>query len=357
MPILLSEIRLKTDISFTPSENGLVVGHPDGERYFRFSNTEYLLATLIHSHRDSEALSGDYTRRTGKQLTEAELEHFIEILRDFDLLERPTIEAPTTPSKQNLARLARIQLPLHRPDAILDRLKPVSTMLFAREFVALALIMLLIALTYTFGHFEEFNKVLATKELTPPVKIALTWVAGLLLGIAHEYGHGLACNYYGGKVPRMGVMLYWLFPMFYCDTSSAYRLKRQERLVVTLSGLYLQGFLASLALLMLLLMPLSEGGRYLLVQMVVLSFLLSWVNLFPLVKLDGYYLLGDLLGIDNLRPKALSAMFKWVKAPRRPEKSEVFLVAFGLLGSIASIGMAIAALYWGIRLVFDIFGG
>src|ERR1043166_6476908 len=75
------------------------------------------------------------------------------------------------------------------------------------------------------------------------------------------------------------------------------------------------------------------------------------LNLNPLVKLDGYYIVSDLVGVPNLRKKSLSRVAAWLRcvlwgAPRPDaEPSSRLLFGFGLTSWCFSI-FFLSLFYW-----------
>ena len=99
-------------------------------------------------------------------------------------------------------------------------------------------------------------------------------------------------------------------PVFYADVSDA-RLfnKRYQRLVTHAAGLLMDFFLASVALLLLPFALHHELLMEVIAAFYLASFLYALVNFNPLIKLDGYFLLADALGIENMRDKAMNTFF------------------------------------------------
>jgi putative peptide zinc metalloprotease protein len=117
----------------------------------------------------------------------------------------------------------------------------------------------------------------------------------LVSGFFHELGHAAGCRYSGGRAGAVGFGVYIVWPAFYTDVTDAYRLGRGGRLRTDLGGVYFN------AITVLLL-----GGGYLLthfppllIAVVVIQYQMI-SQMLPLVRLDGYYILGDLLGVHDL---------------------------------------------------------
>jgi putative peptide zinc metalloprotease protein len=117
----------------------------------------------------------------------------------------------------------------------------------------------------------------------------------------HELGHGYCVKRNGGEVHELGIMLLVLVPMPYVDASasSAFADKKQ-RILVGMAGIMVELFIAALAMLV---WTNAEPG---LVKSIAFNTIIIagvstvLVNGNPLLRFDGYYVLGDFLEIPNL---------------------------------------------------------
>jgi putative peptide zinc metalloprotease protein len=122
-------------------------------------------------------------------------------------------------------------------------------------------------------------------------------VLGLLLAatLFHEFGHAAGCTYGGARPGRIGVGIYLWIPAFYTNVTDAYRLNRVGRLRTDLGGVYFNAVFI-----------VAAAGAYLwtgwapLLAVIALSHLEIVQQLLPVVRFDGYYILGDLAGVPNL---------------------------------------------------------
>ncbi len=178
------------------------------------------------------------------------------------------------------------------PEAVVARIATRLSAAFRRP-AALALISLMIGIA-TITAIRGFS-------LTAP---AGTIIAGyglfLISLLAHELGHASACRRYGARPSAIGFTIYLLFPAFYSDVNAAWELRRSQRVVVDLGGIYLQlvvGALYALGYVLTGWQPLRAA-----VLIILVSCLFS-IN--PFFKFDGYWMLGDALGVTNLGQQPL----------------------------------------------------
>ncbi len=122
-------------------------------------------------------------------------------------------------------------------------------------------------------------------------------VIGLLLVAAafHECGHVTACRYGGAKPGVMGFGLYLVWPALYSTVTDSYRLGRGGRLRTDLGGVYFNAvFIAGMSV-----VYVQTGSPWLLVAIVALHFETA-MQFLPMIRLDGYYILSDLIGVPDL---------------------------------------------------------
>lgn len=142
-----------------------------------------------------------------------------------------------------------------------------------------------------------------------PVQVLALIVLLISSTLFHETGHAAACHYGGGKPGAIGVGILLIFPAFYTNVTDAYRLNRAGRLRTDLGGLYFN------AIYILAVAALFWATHFPpLAVFIVLSHMQMLQQLLPLIRMDGYYILGDLVGVPNLfglvRPMVRKALGK-----------------------------------------------
>ena len=111
----------------------------------------------------------------------------------------------------------------------------------------------------------------------------------------HECGHVTGCRYGGAKPGVMGFGLYLVWPALYSTVTDSYRLGRVGRLRTDLGGVYFNAvFIAGMSL-----AYLCTGFPWLLVAIVALH-IDTAMQFLPMIRLDGYYILSDLIGVPDL---------------------------------------------------------
>jgi putative peptide zinc metalloprotease protein len=127
----------------------------------------------------------------------------------------------------------------------------------------------------------------------------------------HELGHAYTVIRYGCKVPTMGIAFLVLFPILYTDTSDTWRVKSaKERVHVGAAGMVVELYIACIATFCWGFLPdgILKSAAFILATT---SWIMSLaINLNCLMRFDGYYILSDLLGIQNLQKRSF-AVGKW----------------------------------------------
>ena len=128
----------------------------------------------------------------------------------------------------------------------------------------------------------------------PPMLLS---VIGILLGatVVHELGHAAACRYGGASPGKIGVAVYIVYPAFFTDVTQSYRLGRAGRVRTDLGGVYFNALtIAGLTAVY----AHTQSPAVLLA--IVFVHIEALQQLLPLGRLDGYFVVADLVGVPDL---------------------------------------------------------
>jgi putative peptide zinc metalloprotease protein len=169
--------------------------------------------------------------------------------------------------------------------------------------------------------------------------------------LIHEWAHAVTTKHYRREVRKGGFLLYLGMPAAFVDTTDIWLSPRRERILVSWAGPYSGFILGGLAALIILAVP-GTFAAGVLFQFAFLTYLTSFLNLNPLLKLDGYYILMDWLEIPRLREKSLAFVGRPLRAKLRRREpfspEERIFAVFGLLAGAWTILALLAALQlWG----------
>ncbi|MER5394790.1 hypothetical protein [Saccharopolyspora sp. NPDC002686] len=133
------------------------------------------------------------------------------------------------------------------------------------------------------------------RSVGDPILVLTLMVLWVCATLFHEFGHAAGCHYGGARPGGIGVGILIFYPAFYTNVTDAYRLDRRGRLRTDLGGIYFN------AIFIVAMFGLYQAtGLPSLMVFMVLNHLQILQQLLPLLRLDGYLILGDLVGVPNL---------------------------------------------------------
>jgi putative peptide zinc metalloprotease protein len=118
----------------------------------------------------------------------------------------------------------------------------------------------------------------------------------LVVALWHELGHAAASARYDSQPGDIGFGVYFIMPVFYSDVTRIWKLPRHQRVMVDLGGIYFQSFV----MLAIYLTGVFLHNQYITFAVLMISLRMAF-NLNPFIKMDGYWVLSDLIGIPNLQ--------------------------------------------------------
>ena len=178
----------------------------------------------------------------------------------------------------------------------------------------------------------------------------------------HEIGHGHACKHYGGRVPAMGFALIYLAPAFYTDTTEGdVHGTRYQRLVIALAGVWAELMVYAVATPVWWNTPPDtavHNAAY--IAMLITGITAALINWNPLIKLDGYHMMCEIIGIVDLKEASTVYVSAWLKrniwrlpveVPYVPKRRRLGYAVYAVLSGLYSY----TVLYVVARFVGNIF--
>lgn len=183
-----------------------------------------------------------------------------------------------------------------------------------------------------------------------PLESILLIVLGWVLTFSHELGHAAVLIHHDRRIKNAGFMLYFGSPAFFVDASDGLMLDRGPRLMQSFAGPFAELVLAGASSVLLFFLP--QGGlAELLYRFSLLNYFVIFLNLIPLLELDGYWILSDLIQVPDLRPRSLEftqhELWHKLRTRERLSPQEVGLAAYGLAGIVFTLfAIWMAAYFW-----------
>jgi putative peptide zinc metalloprotease protein len=179
---------------------------------------------------------------------------------------------------------------------------------------------------------------------------------GLFLTFAHELGHATALVHYDRRVVSAGFLIYFGSPAFFIDASDGLMMEPRRRIVQSFAGPYAELILAGLASIAIVALP-GTGTAAFLYRFALINYFVIFLNLIPLLELDGYWIFSDFIQMPELRRRSLAFIQGdlWHKLRHR-ERFSLQEVGIGLYGTLG-IAFTILSFYTAYFFWQEIFGG
>ncbi len=308
-----AELTLRPDliIQSVEEEGALfyVIKDPVSQRFFKIKPLEHFLITQFDGGTDFEEIRRRASERYRVLVGPEVLLKFAKKFVDLELLVRPGQEVRELGNRSEgwLSRALFLKFPLVNPERFLDWLYPKVRWAMSAWFVTLMALTIFFATGLVLVHRE--NLVFGLRRIAGIEGLLLIYLTISVVTIFHELAHGLTCRHFGGRVQDMGFLLLYFTPCFYCNVSDTYLFKdKRQRIWVTFSGGFFELTLWALAVVAWRVAAPETFASRLTFVVIAVCGIKSLFNFNPLIKLDGYYMLADYLGVTNLRKEALSGL-------------------------------------------------
>jgi putative peptide zinc metalloprotease protein len=331
---------------------------------YRFSPQQWDLVQLFDGNRTIPEVADLYLEQSGIVYTPEQLQESIAGMGDFWY---------KTPLEQNVAlkqRLAgerqkriekkskygdvsHMEFGVWDPDRILTWAYPKLRFLYSRWYAVFSIVafawMMYIFYdrwdligrdTFLFFNFRE-------KSFTDIVGF---WLLAAVVLFFHECGHALTVKHYGGEVHRMGFLLIYLTPAFFTDSTEVFVYgEKWQRVNTVVWGAWAEMQICWIATLIWWGTPpggvVHEAAYFLVLITGLAVFFFNWN---PLIKLDGYYILTEMLGWPDLKEESTAYVSAWVKkhvwklpveVPFVPQQRRFGYVTYALASGVYSYGL------------------
>jgi CRP-like cAMP-binding protein/Zn-dependent protease len=213
---------------------------------------------------------------------------------------------PSSPGRKKLKRFGKT-LSIEWKGA--DRLVRFCYRNFTRPFFwwPVALVSGLVALAGLAAFVDVFASgrySLGEESESAPTEAAILLALAFFLTFMHELGHSVVISHYGRKVKSAGFLIYFGSPAFFVEATDSLMLERRQRILQASAGPFTELIIAGVAALVIFTFP--DGPLAdLLYKFALLNYIVIFLNLVPLLELDGYWILSDLIQVPDLRPRSL----------------------------------------------------
>jgi putative peptide zinc metalloprotease protein len=337
---------------------------PSQDSVYRFPPQNWTLVQLFDGRRSYEEVAQIYSRQIGVDYSADDVREFAASLEAMDFWYKTPQEKNillmqmSAEERQKLLKskknkygdLSQILFPAVNPDKFLTWLHSYTSFIYTWWFTLLTLAAFSVMAGISITHWTEIGRdSLQFFNFTDKSwgDVAVFYVLAVVTMCWHEIGHGHACKHYGGRVPSMGFLLIYLTPAFYTDTGEAcIKATRIQRLVISLAGVWAELWICAVATVIwwgTAPDTAVHSAAYLLMLITgIASVLINWN---PLMKLDGYHMLCEILGIADLKENSTVYVSAWVKrhiwrlpieVPYVPKRRRLGFAVYALLSGLYS---------------------
>jgi putative peptide zinc metalloprotease protein len=319
LPVLRDDLQI---LSGTPTAEGVPTWNildPVRQQYFQIGWSAFQLLSQWHLG-SATRLIDVVSRSTTVEATQRDVMELIQFLyrhnltRDAAMGGGQGLFAQAEQAKQHwLLKLLHnylfFRIPLLNPDRFLQKTLPLVEPLFTKTALICVVLLGVIGCIGIVRQWESFANTFlyffSPQGLT-------AYVLGLIaIKVLHELGHAYTAARYGCQVQTMGIGFLIMVPVLYTDTTDSWKLtSRKQRAAIAAAGTVVELSMAMIATFLWHLCP--EGVlKSVLFVLATTSWIMGlFINLNPMLRFDGYYVLSDWLGVPNLQSRAF-AFGKW----------------------------------------------
>ncbi|NOY73056.1 MAG: hypothetical protein GXP14_11925 [Gammaproteobacteria bacterium] len=293
-----------------------VLHDPMSNRQHRLSNVQYVVVSLANGSKTVQQIWHISNKLSGENApTQDEIIQLLAQLHTADLLLTDITpdcielfnkgtQRTASQWQQRFGNPLSIRISLCDPEKFLTKFHSFVDPLFTMAGLFFWLGIIFFALVLTGLHWSEITDNVSEKILAAE-SIIIFVIIYPVVKILHELGHAFAVKKWGGEVHELGVLFLVFIPIPYVDASSASAFQaRYQRIIVSSAGIFVDLFLASIALFIWLNVQPGLMRTTAFNIMFISGIATLFFNGNPLLRFDGYYIFSDTIGIPNLATRA-----------------------------------------------------
>ena len=336
---------------------------PGVDAMFNLAPATWNLVRFFDGQRSFEQVAEAYTRETGLPISFDDVHGVADDLESIEfwyktprekniaLMQQSVDERRNARKRKNQwGDLSLIKFEAFNPDNFLVWLEKRIRFVFTWWFTLITLAAFSCTATIFALHWSDVSRdTIKFFNFTNKtwLDVAVFWGITLVLSAVHEAAHGVTCRHFGGRVTSMGFALIYLEPAFYTDTTEGVVLCPPfERVLISVAGVWSELYLCTVATIIWWGTPPAtpvHDFAYVVVLMTGIATLL--INWNPLMKLDGYHILCDVIGILDLKENSTAYVSAWVKrhvwrlpveVPYVPKRRRLGFAAYAIASGLYS---------------------
>lgn len=285
-----------------------IIKDPISEKYFEVGELECKILQLMDGTRTLSEIYEDI-KRQGEEIDFGLLVDFLGLLERNRFIDSGQCGSYRVKRKvlQELS-LIRIRFAIPAPVRLIDFILEKMGFLIGYPFVVFSVVGSIVAFCIVGWRHEIFHFDFA--QVGRLGFILVFYFLAFSIMTLHEFAHAVVCRKFGGEVREMGFMILYFIPCFYTDVSDIYLMKRKRhRIAVICAGIVVEMAIWSIFTISYFFYREFYASESFTATVLYVGFLTSgfkslFVTMNPAIKMDGYYLFEELIGVENLMQKA-----------------------------------------------------
>jgi putative peptide zinc metalloprotease protein len=339
---------------------------PGTEVFLRLSPGQWQLLQLFNGERSYKQISDLSLEKANLHFSEEDVREFAsflgsqgELFYQTPLEKNITLRQKMSSERQkrgrfHIADVTDITLfTWPHADDYLTKIQPYFEFIYTTWFVLLTLFLFGVMgwmWTDKFGEIwdDSFGFFNFTKKSA--WDIMEVWFLFGSLAFFHESGHGLTCKHFGAKVEKMQFLLMYFQPTFVCDCTQVWIVgDKKARISTIIAGIWIDFILCMGATTVWWATTTGMFAHDFAYKVMMITGIgVTLLNLNPLIKLDGYYLLAEVIDETDLKERSSAFVSCWIRKHlfRLPTEVEyvprhrrVLYVVYSLLSSFYSYAL------------------
>ena len=314
LPRLREDLQLMQGAPTITGKPTWLIFDPVAHRYFQIDQNAFRLLSIWNRHSTVSQLTPAAEEALGGVFSSQRIDEMLMFITRNNLSVEPAegdwrqyygawSRRKTSWWKKMAHSYLFFRVPLVRPKNTLQRLLPFVLPFLSRGFLTLAVVVGVLGIYLTSRQWDTFMATFA--DFYSWQGVAAYLAALVFIKIFHEMAHAFTAARYGCRIPSMGIAFLVMMPVLYTDVTDAWKLRsRRQRLTITGAGMISELVLAAFATFLWAFLP-DGTAKSICFVIATTSWVLSLlINLNPFLRFDGYYLMTDAAGIENLQPRA-----------------------------------------------------
>jgi len=310
---LRRDLQLFKDKKGNDRVKGWVLFDPVADKYFHIGGKEHLILSLLNRSYTAEDLF-EKAGSLDNTIKETDIKSTIIFLQNNNLLQASHLmtegKLMQDKSLKQAGYFNRIlhsylffRIPIWKPDKFLSNTLSIVKMLCSKWMMIIFTSIALCGYISLIVHWNKFEiTIVESLNYSGMIRYGVTII---FLKIIHEFAHAYAAKSCGVRVRRFGIGFIVFFPRFFTNLTDSWRLgDKKSKLMIDAAGILVELMLGGIAILFW-----AYSGPGIIKIIAYYIFAVSIINTVlvngnPFIRYDGYYLLMDSLGIDNLQQKS-----------------------------------------------------